>query len=129
MAENRGKEILSKMTGNYISHFISSATMVLVFLMAVSWLSYSESDYSFRQDDFRVEIAFILTSLISLGWMMSMIVGICFDLFPLTHNLDTYNQTHSTHYLFINIIGQLLIIMQVKHPRVEVSWLQNLNKK
>ena len=113
MAENRGKEILSKMTGNYISHFISSATMVLVFLMAVSWLSYSESDYSFRQDDFRVEIAFILTSLISLGWMMSMIVGICFDLFPLTHNLDAYNQTHSTHYLFINIIGQLLIIIGI----------------
>jgi hypothetical protein len=39
-----------------------------------------------------------------------MIVGISFDLFPLTHNLDSYNQTHSTHYLFINIIGQVLII-------------------
>ena len=44
---------------------------------------------------------------------MSMIVGICFDLFPLTHNLDAYNQTHSTHYLFINIIGQLLIIIGI----------------
>ena len=110
MAENRSKEILSKMTGNYISHFMSSAVMVLVFLMAVSWLSYSESDYSFRQDDFRVEIAFILTSMISLGWLMSMIVGICIDLFPLTHGLDSYNQTHSTHYLWINIFGQLLIV-------------------
>ena len=113
MAENRSKEILSKMTGNYISHFMSSAIIVLIFLMAVSWLSYSESDYSFRQDDFRVEIAFILTSLISLGWMMSMIIGICIDLFPLTHNLDSYNQTHSTHYLWINIVGQLLIVVGI----------------
>ena len=96
MAENRSKEILSKMTGNYISHFMSSAVMVLVFLMAVSWLSYSESDYSFRQDDFRVEIAFILTSMISLGWLMSMIVGICIDLFPLTHGLDSVSYTHLT---------------------------------
>ena len=110
MGENRGKEILTKMSGNYISHFMSSGLMVLIFLLAVSWLSYSTSDYSFRQDDYQLEIAYILTSLISLGWMMSMIVGISFDLFPLTHNLDSYNQTHSTHYLFINIIGQVLII-------------------
>lgn len=110
MAENRGKEILSKMSGNYISHFMSSGVMVLLFLLAVSWLSYSTSDYSFRQENYQVEIAYILTSLISLGWMMSMVVGISLDLFPLTHNLDSYNQTHSTHYLFINIIGQLLII-------------------
>ena len=110
MGENRGKEILTKMSGNYISHFMSSGLMVLIFLLAVSWLSYSTSDYSFRQDNYQLEIAYILTSLISLGWMMSMIVGISFDLFPLTHNLDSYNQTHSTHYLFINIIGQVLII-------------------
>ncbi|MBT3420132.1 MAG: hypothetical protein HN794_00650 [Euryarchaeota archaeon] len=110
MGENRGKEILTKMSGNYISHFMSSGLMVLLFLLAVSWLSYSTSDYSFRQDNYQLEIAYILTSLISLGWMMSMIVGISFDLFPLTHNLDSYNQTHSTHYLFINIIGQVLII-------------------
>ena len=110
VADNRGKEIFSKMTGNYISHFMSSAIMVLVFLLAVSWLSYSESDYSFRQDNFRVEIAFILTALISLGWMMSMIIGISFDLFPITHNLDAYNQTHSTHFLWINMIGQFLIV-------------------
>ena len=110
MGENRGKELLSKMSGNYISHFMSSGLMVLLFLLAVSWLSYSNSEYSFRQENYQVEIAYILTSLISLGWMMSMVVGISFDLFPLTHKLDSYNETHSTHYLFINIIGQLLII-------------------
>lgn len=110
MGENRGKALLSKMSGNYISHFMSSGMMVLLFLLAVSWLSYSTSDYSFRQEDYQLEIAYILTALISLGWMMSMVVGISFDLFPLTHNLDAYNQTHSTHYLFINLVGQLVII-------------------
>tara|TARA_B110000444_G_C18851490_1_gene606021 strand:+ start:3779 stop:5071 length:1293 start_codon:yes stop_codon:yes gene_type:complete len=110
MGENRGKALLSKMSGNYILHFMSSGMMVLLFLLAVSWLSYSTSDYSFRQENYQLEIAYILTALISLGWMMSMIVGISFDLLPLTHNLDAYNQTHSTHYLFINLVGQLVII-------------------
>ena len=113
MGENTGKAILNKMSGNYISHFMSSGIMVLIFLLSVSWLSYSTSDYSFRQDNYQVEIAYILTSLISLGWMMSMVVGISFDLFPLTHNLDSYNQTHSTQYLFINIVGQLLIVIGI----------------
>jgi len=113
MAENRGKGAIPKMSGSYIAHFMSSAIMILPFLLAVSWLSYSESDYSFKQDEFRIEIAYILTSLISLGWMMSMIMGITFDLFPITHNSNAYNETHSTHYLLINIVGQLLIIVGI----------------
>ena len=86
VADNRNKPVVSQMGGSYIAHFMSSAVMILPFLLAVSWLSYSESDYSFRQGSYRLEIAYILTSLISLGWMMSMIMGITFDLFPLTHN-------------------------------------------
>ena len=85
------------MSGNYISHFMSSGLMVLLFLLAVSWLSYSTSDYSFRQDNYQLEIAYILTPLISLGWMMSMLVGIVLDLFPLTPNLDSYS-SHTCSY-------------------------------
>ena len=108
------------MGGSYIAHFMSSAVMILPFLLAVSWLSYSESDYSFRQGSYRLEIAYILTSLISLGWMMSMIMGITFDLFPLTHNSNSYNETHSTHYIFINIVGQLLIVIGIFSNNLEL---------
>ena len=79
-------------------------------MLAVSWLSYTESEYSFRQDNYRLEIAFILTALITLGWLMSMVVGISFDLFPITHDSKAYTHTHSSQYLLVNIIGQLLII-------------------
>ena len=79
-------------------------------MLAVSWLSYTESEYSFRQDNYRLEIAFILTALITFGWLMSMLVGITFDLFPITHDSKAYTQTHSNQYLLVNIIGQLLII-------------------
>tara|TARA_B100001115_G_C15817070_1_gene405778 strand:- start:533 stop:1612 length:1080 start_codon:yes stop_codon:yes gene_type:complete len=39
-----------------------------------------------------------------------MVVGIVFDLFPLTHDSKAYTQTHSNQYLLINIIGQALIM-------------------
>ncbi len=87
--------------------------MIAPFMAAVSWLSYSESEYSFRQDNYRLEIAFILTTLISLGWLMSMVVGMAFDLFPITHNSNAYTKTHSNQYLMINIVGQLLIIIGI----------------
>ena len=84
--------------------------MIVPFMLTVTWLSATESDYSFRQDDYRLEIAFILTALISFGWLMSMVVGIVFDLFPLTHDSEAYTHTHSNQYLLINIIGQILIM-------------------
>ncbi len=84
--------------------------MIIPFMLAVTWLSATESEYSFRQDNYRLEIAFILTALISFGWLMSMVVGIVFDLFPLTHDSKAYTQTHSNQYLLINIIGQALIM-------------------
>ena len=52
--------------------------MIVPFMLTVTWLSATESDYSFRQDNYRLEIAFILTALISFGWLMSMVVGIVF---------------------------------------------------
>ena len=84
--------------------------MIVPFMLTVTWLSATESDYSFRQDNYRLEIAFILTALISFGWLMSMVVGIVFDLFPLTHDSEAYTHTHSNQYLLINIIGQILIM-------------------
>lgn len=84
--------------------------MIIPFMLAVTWLSATESEYSFRQDNYRLEIAFILTALISFGWLMSMVIGIVFDLFPLTHDSKAYTQTHSNQYLLINIIGQALIM-------------------
>ena len=120
VAENPGKVFFSNMSGSYIAHFMSSAIMILPFLLAVSWLSYSHSDYSFRQEDNRLEIAYLLNALISLGWMMSMIMGITFDLFPITHNSDSYNDTHSTHFILINIIGQLLIVIGIFSNSLEL---------
>ena len=79
-------------------------------MLTVTWLSATESEYSFRQDDYRLEIAFILTALITLGWLMSMVVGIVFDLFPITHDSEAYTYTHSNQYLLVNIIGQILIM-------------------
>ena len=84
--------------------------MTVPFMLTVTWLSATDSAYSFRQDDYRLEIAFILTALISFGWLMSMVVGIVFDLFPITHDSEAYTHTHSNQYLLINIIGQSLIM-------------------
>ena len=84
--------------------------MTVPFMLTVTWLSATESEYSFRQDDYRLEIAFILTALITLGWLMSMVVGIVFDLFPITHDSEAYTHTHSNQYLLVNIIGQILIM-------------------
>ena len=84
--------------------------MIVPFMLTVTWLSATESDYSFRQDNYRLEIAFILTALISFGWLMSMVVGVVFDLFPLTHDSEAYTHTHSNQYLLINIIGQMIIM-------------------
>ena len=84
--------------------------MTVPFMLTVTWLSATESEYSFRQDDYRLEIAFILTALITLGWLMSMVVGIVFDLFPITHDSEAYTYTHSNQYLLVNIIGQILIM-------------------
>ena len=78
---NKFDSKISVLSGTYVSHFASSMVMIAPFMAAVSWLSYTESAYSFRQDNYRLEIAFILTALISLGWLMSMVVGIIFDLF------------------------------------------------
>ena len=104
------RQPFSGLSGSYVSHFTSSMVMIIPFMLAVSWLSYTESEYSFRQDNYRLEIAFILTALITFGWLMSMLVGITFDLFPITHDSKAYTQTHSNQYLLVNIIGQLLII-------------------
>ena len=106
----RFKVPFSGLSGSYIPHFASSMVMIVPFMLTVTWLSATESDYSFRQDDYRLEIAFILTALISFGWLMSMVVGIVFDLFPLTHDSEAYTHTHSNQYLLINIIGQILIM-------------------
>ena len=107
------KRLSSKLSGSYVKHYISSMVMTFLFLLTVSWLSYSQSDYSFRQENYRLEIAFILTALISLGWLMSMIMGIIIDLFPITHDLDAYTETHSNQYLAVNIIGQLVIMVGI----------------
>ena len=106
----RFKVPFSGLSGSYIPHFASSMIMIIPFMLAVTWLSATESEYSFRQDNYRLEIAFILTALISFGWLMSMVVGIVFDLFPLTHDSKAYTQTHSNQYLLVNIIGQALIM-------------------
>ena len=106
----RFKVPFSGLSGSYIPHFASSMIMIIPFMLAVTWLSATESEYSFRQDNYRLEIAFILTALISFGWLMSMVIGIVFDLFPLTHDSKAYTQTHSNQYLLINIIGQTLIM-------------------
>jgi len=84
--------------------------MIIPFMVTVTWLSATESDYSFRQDNYRLEIAFILTALISFGWLISMVIGVVFDLFPLTHDSEAYTHTHSNQYLLINIVGQVLIM-------------------
>ena len=66
-------------------------------MLTVTWLSATNSDYSFRQDNYRLEIAFILTALISLGWLMSVVIGMVFDLFPITHDSDaSVSYTHLT---------------------------------
>ena len=106
----RFKVPFSGLSGSYIPHFASSMVMIVPFMITVTWLSATESDYSFRQDNYRLEIAFILTALISFGWLMSMVVGIMFDLFPLTHDSEAYTHTHSNQYLLVNIIGQILIM-------------------
>ena len=41
---------------------------------------------------------------------MSVVVGMVFDLFPITHDSDAFTHTHSNQYLLINIIGQVLIM-------------------
>ena len=84
--------------------------MIVPFMLTVTWLSATESDYSFRQENYRLEIAFVLTALISFGWLMSVVIGIVFDLFPLTHDSQAFTHTHSNQYLLINIIGQSLIM-------------------
>ena len=109
----KSKHPFSGLSGSYVFHFTSSMVMTIPFMLAVSWLSYTESEYSFRQDNYRLEIAFILTALITLGWLMSMVVGITFDLFPITHNSKAYTHTHSNQYLLVNIIGQLLIVVGI----------------
>ena len=91
------KQLSSRLSGSYVKHYISSMVMTFLFLLTVSWLSYSQSDYSFRQENYRLEIAFILTALISLGWLMSMIMGIIIDLFPITHDLDAYTEIGRAH--------------------------------
>ena len=106
----RFKVPFSGLSGSYIPHFVSSMVMTVPFMLTVTWLSATESEYSFRQDDYRLEIAFILTALITLGWLMSMVVGIVFDLFPITHDSEAYTYTHSNQYLLVNIIGQILIM-------------------
>jgi len=106
----RFKVPFSGLSGSYIPHFASSMVMIIPFMLTVTWLSATNSDYSFRQDNYRLEIAFILTALISLGWLMSVVVGMVFDLFPITHDSDAFTHTHSNQYLLINIIGQVLIM-------------------
>ena len=106
----RFKVPFSGLSGSYIPHFASSMVMIVPFMLTVTWLSATESDYSFRQENYRLEIAFILTALISFGWLMSMVIGIVFDLFPLTHDSEAYTHTHSNQYLLINIIGQILVM-------------------
>ena len=106
----RFKVPFSGLSGSYIPHFTSSMVMIIPFMLTVTWLSATESDYSFQQENYRLEIAFILTALISLGWLMSMVVGMVFDLFPITHDSQAFNHTHSNQYLVINFIGQALIM-------------------
>jgi hypothetical protein len=106
----RFKVPFSGLSGSYIPHFASSMVMIVPFMLTVTWLSATESDYSFRQENYRLEIAFVLTALISFGWLMSMVIGIVFDLFPLTHDSQAFTHTHSNQYLLINIIGQSLIM-------------------
>ena len=106
----RFKVPFSGLSGSYIPHFASSMVMIIPFMLTVTWLSATESAYSFRQDNYRLEIAFILTALISLGWLMSVVVGMAFDLFPITHDSEAYTHTHSNQYLLVNIIGQCLIM-------------------
>ncbi len=106
----RFKVPFSGLSGSYIPHFASSMVMIVPFMLTVTWLSATESDYSFRQENYRLEIAFILTALISFGWLMSMVIGIVFDLFPLTHDSQAFTHTHSNQYILINIIGQSLIM-------------------
>ena len=114
------KRLSSRLSGSYVKHYISSMVMTFLFLLTVSWLSYSQSDYSFRQRKLSLRNR-IHTHRTHQPWLVNVYdYGDNYRLVSITHDLDAYTETHSNQYLAINIIGQLVIMVGIFSADLEL---------
>ena len=102
-----------KFAGSYLELFVASAAMFLLFAIMITWLIF-KSPYGLFDDDERLNtINFILIVHFSLGPMIAVLAGIAFDTFPLVYNIPSFERTTMRHFLQLNILGQLFILIGV----------------
>ena len=102
-----------KFAGSYLELFVASAAMFLLFAIMITWLIF-KSPYGLFDDDERLNtINFILIVHFSLGPMIAVLAGIAFDTFPLVYNIPSFERTTMRHFLQLNILEQLFILIGV----------------
>jgi hypothetical protein len=102
-----------KFAGSYLELFVASAAMFLLFAIMITWLIF-KSPYGLFDDDERLKtINFIFIVHFSLGPMIAVLAGIAFDTFPLVYNIPSFERTTMRHFLQLNILGQLFILVGV----------------
>ena len=102
-----------KFAGSYLELFIASATMFLLFAIMITWLIF-KSPYGLFDDDDRLRtINFIFIVQLSLGPMFAVLAGIAFDTLPLVYKIPSFERTSMRHFLQLNILGQLFILIGV----------------
>ena len=99
--------------GSYLELFVASAAMFLLFAVMLTWLVF-KTPYGLFDDYERLKtVNFIFIVQFSLGPMMAVLAGIAFDTFPLVYNIPSFERTTMRHFLQLNILGQLFILIGI----------------
>ena len=102
-----------KFAGSYLELFVASAAMFLLFAIMLTWLIF-KTPYGLMDNHERLRtVNFIFIVQFSLGPMIAVLAGIAFDTFPLVYNIRTFERTTMRHFLQLNVLGQLFILVGV----------------
>ncbi|MCH1442755.1 MAG: hypothetical protein L7U53_02680 [Candidatus Poseidoniaceae archaeon] len=108
-----GEHQKEKFAGSYLELFVASAAMFLLFAIMLTWLIF-KTPYGLMDNHERLKtVNFIFIVQFSLGPMIAVLAGIAFDTFPLVYNIQTFERTTMRHFLQLNVLGQLFILVGV----------------
>ena len=92
--------------GSYIDLVLAAVSMQILFFFSAYWIG--NYGGSFYDENIR-EIHYSLRMQMSLGWMMCILAGVSFSIFPLIYDVKGFEKTLMRIYVGMNVFGQIAI--------------------
>ena len=92
--------------GSYLDLVLAAVTMQICFFFTAYWIG--NYGGNFYEDNLR-EIHYSLRMQMALGWMMCILAGVSFSVFPLIYDVKGFEKTLMRVYVGMNVCGQIAI--------------------